>query len=588
MKNLIAIFLILLGSSTLYAQVGIGTTDPKGALDIVTTNDTGIVIPRVSSINSVTDGDGNPPVEGTMVFDISKNRLCIFAAGDWICLGLDDNGNPAAINTSVNEYELEDQSYFKASNTSVNDYFGMSVAISGDGLTMAIGAPHEGSTATTINGDQTNTSSNRGAVYVFHNNGIQWQQQAYIKPSTLYFSFGHSVSLDLNGNTLAVGRDNEVFIFRRISGIWTEQQQITYPQLPFWGRFGGQVDLSNDGNTIAISAYANTSLATGVGADQTHSTGFVRNFGGTYIYSFNGIDWVEEEFFKANVTDEDFFGFKIALSGDASVLAVSAPFEDSDASGVNGDENNNLAENSGAVYVYKKLAGVWQFDAYLKASNADPNDRFGSSLAISGDGHSIVIGAPNEACGFPGINASAGSNNFKPGSGAAYVFNDNTGSWLEEAYIKNSILDNFDLLGYSSVAINENGNVIAIGSYGEDSLRRGILNEPSTNNDLANAGAVLIFQKLQGNWIQTKMLKASNPLFNNNLSFAENNLGTLIPGSGVVFVQLTSNNISMSTLGDTIIVGSLYEDSNATGIQGDQDNTAAPNSGAVYLYKKID
>ncbi len=566
--------------------VGVGTDDPKGALDVSSTN-AGLVLPRVNSLEDVTDGNGNPPVEGTMVFDTSKNRFCMFTGGDWVCLGFDSYGNATTFNTSVNEYELSDQSYFKASNTTHSDYFGMSVAISGDGLTMAIGAPNEGGSATTINGDQTNTGNARGAVYIFHFDGAQWQQQAYIKPSSLYYSFGLSVALDFNGNTLAAGRDNEVFIFRRNGVTWAEQQQIVYPQAPFWGKFGAQVDLSNDGNTVAISAYANTSLDSGVGATQNHSTSSVFYYGGVYIYSFDGTNWIEEEFFKANVVDADFFGVKIALSGDATVLAVGSPYEDSDAIGINGDENNDLASDSGAVYVYKKTGNVWQFDSYLKSSNSEAGDNFGRSLALSADGHTIAVGAPFEDGGFPGVNASNGLDNYKSGTGALYVFSDTSGDWIQESYIKSSVLDNSDYLGFNSISINDNGTLIAIGASNEDSLAKGILSEPSTDNVLTNSGAVLLFQKAQGNWIQSKMLKATNPRSNYQLSRAEYPCAVVINGSFTTALHYSSN-ISMTANGDTIIVGSLLENSNAVGIQGDQDDISAVRAGAVYLYNKID
>jgi hypothetical protein len=42
--------------------------------------------------------------------------------------------------------------------------------------------------------------------------------------------------------------------------------------------------------------------------------------------------------------------------------------------------------------------------------------------------------------------------------------------------------------------------------------------------------------------------------------------------------------IDISADGSTIAVGALGEDSNATGINGDQSNNTAADSGAVYLY----
>ncbi|EHL21079.1 alpha beta-propellor repeat-containing integrin, partial [Acidovorax sp. NO-1] len=74
------------------------------------------------------------------------------------------------------------QAYVKASNSGAGDAFGRSVALSGDGNTLAVAAEDEGSNATGINGDMSdNSASSAGAVYVFTRNGSTWSQQAYVK-----------------------------------------------------------------------------------------------------------------------------------------------------------------------------------------------------------------------------------------------------------------------------------------------------------------------------------------------------------------------------------------------------------------------
>ena len=96
------------------------------------------------------------------------------------------------------------QAYLKASNTDVSDDFGDSVSLSGD--TLAVGAPDESSSATGVNGSQSDNSAiNSGAVYIFTRSGRTWSQQAYLKASNTGRSdlFGDSVSL--SGDTLAVG-----------------------------------------------------------------------------------------------------------------------------------------------------------------------------------------------------------------------------------------------------------------------------------------------------------------------------------------------------------------------------------------------
>ncbi len=89
----------------------------------------------------------------------------------------------------------------------------------------------------------------------------------------------------------------------------------------------------------------------------------------------------------------DFFGRSVAVSGDTVV--VSAILEDSNATGVNGDQTNNSLLNSGAVYVFVRTGATWTQQAYLKASNPDRDDQFGTSIALSGD--TVVVGTYHES-----------------------------------------------------------------------------------------------------------------------------------------------------------------------------------------------
>ena len=83
-----------------------------------------------------------------------------------------------------------------------------------------------------------------------------------------------------------------------------------------------------------------------------------------------------------------------ALAIGDGVVAVSATQEDSNATGVNGAQDDNSADNSGAVYVYRHDSGNWRQEAYLKASNTEAHDGFGSSVALSGD--TLAIAATGE------------------------------------------------------------------------------------------------------------------------------------------------------------------------------------------------
>src|SRR5690606_19867542 len=99
--------------------------------------------------------------------------------------------------------------------------------------------------------------------------------------------------------------------------------------------------------------------------------------------------WSQQAYIKASNTDAgDWFGFGVALSGDGNTLAVSANSEDSNATGIDGDQADNSAPDAGAVYVFVRDGQAqWSQQAYIKASNAEADDGFGYSVALSRDGN---------------------------------------------------------------------------------------------------------------------------------------------------------------------------------------------------------
>ena len=99
-------------------------------------------------------------------------------------------------------------------------------------------------------------------------------------------------------------------------------------------------------------------------------------------------------------------------------LAVGASAEDSAATGVNGDQADNGADNSGAVYVFVRSGSTWTQQAYIKASNTDANDNFGRSVALSGD--TLAVGAYLEDSAAPGVNGDQADNSAAI-AGAVYV-----------------------------------------------------------------------------------------------------------------------------------------------------------------------
>jgi hypothetical protein len=156
----------------------------------------------------------------------------------------------------------------------------------------------------------------------------------------------------------------------------------------------------------------------------------------------------------------------VAISGETVV--VGAYGEDSNATSINGNQVDNSANDSGAVYVFVRTGGIWSQQAYLKASNAEADDQFGWSVAISGD--TVVVGAKDEASDSSGVNAD-GNNNLAYWAGAAYVFVRTGGIWSQQAYLKASNPGGFAQFGYS-VAIS--GDTVVVGAWMEDSDDTGV------------------------------------------------------------------------------------------------------------------
>jgi hypothetical protein len=579
-SNPLLLVLLFISSLASFAQVGINTTSPKGALDIVSTNQ-GVVIPRVDDINTVTDGQGNSPVDGTVAYDTSTNSFCFRANSMWICT--DSTGTTSVIAPPAPPTfdDTSNSDYVKTSNTGPSDQFGFDVALSSDGNTAAISAWFEASNATGINGDQSNNSFLRsGAVYVYTRSGSTWTQQAYIKASntSINAQFGFSLSLSADGNLLAVGARGDrsgspgiggnqndvsqpasgaVYIFSRTGSTWAQTEYIKASNPELQDQFGFSVDLSTDGNTLAVGAFAEDSSAPGINGNQSDNS--QNDSGAVYLFVRNAGVWSQEAYIKAsNPGQSDQFGKTVALSSDGNTLSVGAWQERSSATGIDGNQTNNSNTASGAVYVFIRTAGSWTQEAYIKSSNSDTGDYFGTSVALSSDGNTLAVGAYFEQSLGTGINGSQGNDAAEVG--AVYIFSRSAGNWTQEAYIKASNSGSNDHFG-QDVALSSDGTKLAVGAHDERSNATGI-NGDQTDNSFVSAGAVYVFSKSSGTWVQEAYVKATNTAISYTFGYS----------------------VAFSSDGNTLAIGSPFEASNATGVNGDQNNVSATGAGAAYFY----
>ncbi len=427
--------------------------------------------------------------------------------------------------------------YLKASNAEGADHFacggslpghiGNALAVSGDGTTVAVGAPHESSAARGINGNQDDNSLyNSGAVYVYFRRGDTWTQQAYIKAS-------NSGGSDM---------------------------------------FGLSLSLSRDGGTLAVAAPWEASAAIGVNGNQHDDS--IPQAGAVYVFTRAGNAWSQHSYIKASNTgrkgtgddiEGDQFGFSVSLSGDGRTLAVGAVSEDGNATGINGAQNNDTAASAGAVYVFAKTGDTWVQQAYLKSNNNEANDLFGYGVGLSDDGNSLAVAAYDEDGSGKSVNPP--DDNGGNGTGAIYAFDRRGGAWRQTGYFKGSRSQRNDALGYT-VAISGDGNTIAAGTAEESCLNGGI-NPPGCDIDTfppdlaaGSVGAVYIWARSGATWVKQAFLKASNPDLEDWFA-----------------VRLSINGD-----GSRVFVGAPMEDSAATGVNGPQDDDSAEDSGAAYIY----
>ena len=334
--------------------------------------------------------------------------------------------------------------YVKASNTEANDWFGYALSLSADGTRLAVGAANEASSATGVGGDQTdNRAGGSGAVYVFARTGTTWTQETYLKASNTgqWDTFGCAVSLSADGTRLAVGANGEsssatiingsqtddgasdsgaVYVFSRTGADWTQEAYIKASNTGARDHFGSSVSLSADGTRLAVGAYGEASSATDVDSNQADNAAAYS--GAVYVFSRTGTTWTQEAYIKASNTGQwDTFGCAVSLSADGTRLAVGANGEDSSATGVGGDQTNNSAGASGAVYVFARTGTTWTQEAYVKASNTDSVDNFGGSVSLSADGTRLAVAAPSEASSATGVDGDQADNSANA-SGAVYVY----------------------------------------------------------------------------------------------------------------------------------------------------------------------
>lgn len=331
------------------------------------------------------------------------------------------------------------------------------------------------------------------------------------------------------------------------------------------------LDITSDGTVFVVSAAGEDSCFRNDQSNNNCTTeGETRSgFGAGAAYVFEKNDdgvWAQKAYLKPDVVDIDDYWEEVAISDDGLTIVMGSIYEDSCSTKINQGSGNNDCTMAGAAVVFEKLAsGEWVQTHYLKASNAESEDRFGFAVDINSDGTVIAVGATGEDSN----SADNPNNNEMEDSGAVYIFDKVDGQWTQTNYIKSPNPSVYARFGeVKATFLSKDGLKLVAGSHREDS---GSSIDPS-DTKLEDSGAVFVYERPKlGEAFELKhYLKA-------------NNLGK---------EDFFGIRLDVSDGFETIVVSASGEDGDSMGITNGlapiEETKPVEDSGAYYIFEYED
>jgi len=360
-------------------------------------------------------------------------------------------------NVSATALDWQEAQKLLASDGAHSDYFGTSVALSGD--VALVGAP----------GDAR-------SVYVYRFDGAQWVEEQKLVASDAAEGDRFGTSVALSGAVALVGApgagvSGSAYVYRFDGVQWVEEQKLVASDGAAGDAFGGSVALSG---AVALVGARQPGTPP---PPQFRSPGR----GSAYVYRFDGAQWVEEQKLVASDGAQgDELGASVAVSGDVALVGAPQP----------GWLPNDIRPGAGSAYVYRFDGGHWIEEQKLVASDGAQGDELGASVAVSGD--VALVGAPQ-----PGWLP----NDIRPGPGSAYVYRFDGGHWIEEQ----KLVARHWIIGYqfgSSVALS--GDVALVGRP-EPAVQI-----PWEGTTPAGPGSAYVYRFDGVQWVEEQTLVASD------------------------------------------------------------------------------
>ena len=404
--------------------------------------------------------------KATQYFVRVRHRTVSGLVSDW--------SNAFVFTTKTVYYPNVEQAKLVASDRIASDYFGTAVAISDDGLRVAIGAY-----------GQDGGVSNSGAAYIFRKEGTSWIQEARLQATSRVSGdqLGWSIALDANASRVVVGAplannnslsDNgAAYVFRRTDTTWIQEALIVAPAATRTGnaRFGQSVDIDSTGTRIIVGATQ---------ADQSGAS----NCGMAYIFTRSGTTWGHEStLIASDRAGNDNAGNDVAIDSTGTRACFGSHNDD-----------NGSPTNTGSVYVFLRSGTTWSQEAKLLASDRLSGDCLGYAVDMDSTGTRIVAGAYNDD--------DSGLTN----SGAVYIFVRSGTSWSQEAKLLASDKISSAWFG-AAVSINGDGSRVLISAFS------------MTINGMAGAGQAYTFSRNNTSWTQDGTIRPSDLMNDDNFAY---------------------------------------------------------------------
>ena len=365
--------------------------------------------------------------------------------------------------------------------------FGSSVAVSADGNTALIGNRY---------------GKEGGSASVFTRSGSTWTQQDEKLNGTGEMpegEFGWHVALSADGNTALVGAPAEngriggAWVFTRSGSIWAQQgPELTGGGETGEGRFGSSVALSADGNTALI------------GGDEDYG-----GAGAAWVFTRSGSTWTQEGpkllASDESAAEESMLGASVALSADGSTALI-------------GGWGDSTVQ--GAAWVFTRSGSIWTQQGKKLAVGGN-SAWFGYSVALSEDGNTALVGAPQA---YP--------------NGEAWVFTRSGSTWTGDQELTLVEGENsYSRLGYS-VALNGDGNMALIGAPW------GSYENNGTGWVFTCSGSIWTRQESQ---VRGAVINKAGQRFGSSVALSSTGDTALVGGSGAAWAQTATPEISAAS-----------------------------------------